>query len=156
MISLTIPGSTTLTLEHLVLDYNGTIAEDGEVITACIPLLHQLAKDLKIYVLTADTHGTVEQKLKDLPCMLHIIGDKEQDQLKLEFIRSLTPSTVAAFGNGRNDALMLNEAALGICLIQAEGANMKAVAAADIVCTNIVNGLTLLTQPNRLIATMRN
>lgn len=156
MISISIPGSATLSLQYLVLDYNGTIAEDGEVIPSCIPVLHSLSKELDIYVLTADTHGTVELKLKDIACELHIIGEGKQDLLKLEFIRSLGSTSVAALGNGRNDMLMLQEAALGIGLIQAEGANMKALASADLVCTDIVDALGLLLKPNRLIATMRN
>lgn len=156
MISISIPGSVTLSLQYLVLDYNGTIAEDGEVIPSCIPVLHSLSKELDIYVLTADTHGTVKQKLKDIACELHIIGEGKQDLLKLEFIRSLGSTSVAALGNGRNDMLMLQEAALGIGLIQTEGANMKALTSADLVCTDIVDALGLLLKPNRLIATMRN
>lgn len=156
MISIEIPGSAKLTLKHLVLDYNGTIALDGEVIHECIPLLQQLSNDLTLYVLTADTHGTVKQKLKGLPCKLHIIGENEQDRLKLLFIQELGPENTVALGNGKNDALMLKNAALGIGLIQAEGANIAAILAADILCTNIVDALSLLTKPNRITATMRN
>ncbi len=156
MITLQLPGSTQLSLQFLVLDYNGTIAQDGEVISDCIPILHKLAEELTIYVLTADTHGTVEQKLKGLPCKLHIIGEDIQDKLKLQFIQELGPEKTVALGNGRNDALMLKEAALGICLIQAEGANMMAAAASDLLCTHIVDALSLLTKPARLVATMRN
>lgn len=156
MITIDIPGSEPLTLDYLVLDYNGTIAEDGEVIPDCVPLIERLSGHMHIYVLTADTHGTVQEKLAGLPCKLHIIGEKEQDRLKQEFIHQLGRHSVAALGNGRNDALMLNDAALGIGIIQAEGANMHAMNAADLVCTSVVDALGLLTQPNRLVATMRN
>ena len=32
MIQIEIPGRDLITIEHLVLDYNGTIAEDGHLI----------------------------------------------------------------------------------------------------------------------------
>lgn len=156
MISISIPGKEPLLLNYLVLDYNGTIAEDGEIIPECIPLLEQLAQQVTIYVLTADTHGTVQQKLKDLPCSLHIIGNGEQDRLKLNFIEELGADSTVTFGNGRNDMLMLKKAALGVGLLQKEGASFMALTSSDLVCTNIVDGLELLTKPNRLIATLRN
>ena len=58
-------------------------------------------------------------------------------------------------GNGRNDQLMLEEAALGIAVILEEGAAAVTLSAADVVCTNIVSALELLDNPLRLIATLR-
>ena len=58
-------------------------------------------------------------------------------------------------GNGRNDSLMLKEAALGICLIQAEGANVVSLLNADIACKSAKDALELLLNPKRLIATLR-
>ena len=55
----------------------------------------------------------------------------------------------------RNDRLMLKEAALGIAVILKEGASAESVAAADVVCTDIVAALELLQNPLRLIATLR-
>lgn len=37
MLIIEIPGRELLTLSHLVLDYNGTIAEDGEIIEGIRP-----------------------------------------------------------------------------------------------------------------------
>ncbi len=34
MLTITIPGAQALQLEHLVLDFNGTLACDGELLTA--------------------------------------------------------------------------------------------------------------------------
>lgn len=52
--------------------------------------------------------------------------------------------------------MMLHEAALGLVVIQAEGAAQIAVAAADIVSKSIEDALDLLLRPKRLIATLRN
>ena len=67
MITIKIPGREELTLNYLVLDYNGTIAEDGNIIEGIRPRLAELSKDLAIYVITADTHGTAAKKCEGLP-----------------------------------------------------------------------------------------
>ena len=61
-----------------------------------------------------------------------------------------------AVGNGRNDRLMLKEAALGIALLQAEGAAGEALLAADVVAPDILAALDLLLAPDGLIATLRS
>ena len=61
-----------------------------------------------------------------------------------------------AVGNGRNDRLMLKEAALGIAVLQAEGAAAEALLAADVVAPDILAALDLLLAPEGLIATLRS
>lgn len=156
MIEVDIPGAETLRLSYLVLDYNGTLALDGELLDGVAEKIAELASHVRVHVITADTHGTVAEKLLGLPCALQIIGSKEQDSLKDAYVRSLGADTVAAIGNGRNDRLMLKTAALGIALIQEEGASIAAILQADIVCTDILNAFDLLLQPARLKATLRN
>ena len=49
MITVKIPGREEITLSHLVLDYNGTIAEDGEIIEGIRSRLEVLKDKLGIY-----------------------------------------------------------------------------------------------------------
>ena len=156
MLRIEIPGVNTYSLEHLVVDYNGTIAKDGELLDGVAELFALLAESVSLHVLTADTHGTVAQKVQALPVALHIIGEGPQDVSKLTVIKSLGSSNVAAVGNGRNDVLMLREAALGIAVIQREGCAGILLASADVVCTSINDALDLLLHPARLQATLRN
>jgi len=156
VITIEIPGSTRLEIMHLVLDYNGTIAEDGELIEGVAEIVHVLSREVTIHVLTADTHGTVQEKVKDLPCKLGIIGSDAQDAAKLEFIKSLNSRSVVAIGNGRNDILMLKEALLGIGLVQVEGASSAVFGAADLLCNSIIDAFNLFLHPTRLQATLRN
>jgi soluble P-type ATPase len=51
---------------------------------------------------------------------------------------------------------MLKNAALGIVVIQKEGATVKSLENADIVCNNIIDALELLKNPLRIIATLRH
>ncbi len=156
MVSIEIPGVNTLNLKNLVLDYNGTLALDGSLLPDVERILGKLHNNFTIHIITADTHGSVKKKVAKIPCTLHIIGDEQQDVEKFKYISSLGAETVVAIGNGRNDLLMLKEAALGIGLIQAEGAHGKTVFHADIVCTSIISALEMLSTPSRVQATLRN
>jgi soluble P-type ATPase len=51
---------------------------------------------------------------------------------------------------------MFNAARLSICTIQAEGATLKAMLAADIVVTHSNQAFEILLDPSRMIATLRS
>jgi soluble P-type ATPase len=156
MIEIEISGFRILTLEHLVLDYNGTLAVDGEVVPGVKAALRALADRLTIHILTADTFGKVKARLSDLPCEISILPPGKQDIGKREFIQTLGAEKTVAMGNGRNDRLMLQTAALGIAVILEEGASAETLSMADVVCTNIIVALSLLENPLRLVATLRS
>lgn len=156
MIEISIPGFNDLRLEHLVLDYNGTLAADGYLIPGVRELLGSLAELLEIHVITADTHGVARKKLKGLPVSLTIVDGEAQADAKLAYLRDLDAATVVAVGNGRNDRKMLHAAAVGIALIQKEGASVETLTNADLVATNILDALELLLHPQRLVATLRS
>ncbi len=156
MLSIVIPGAKDLKLEHLVLDYNGTMACDGELIEGVADSLKVLARDLQIHVVTADTFGKAKSRLQGLPCQLVVLPAENQDVGKLQYIQRLGPEKTVCVGNGRNDRLMLKEAALGIAVIQTEGAATETLLAADAVCPDILSALALLTEPLRLRATLRS
>lgn len=60
-----IPGYKILNLNTLLLDYNGTIAIDGMIPDSVKERLYKLAGEFKIFVLTADTHGTDGKQCED-------------------------------------------------------------------------------------------
>ena len=69
MIEVTIPGHAALRLNHLVLDYNGTLACDGALIEGVRErLIAARARRLSVHVITADTFGSVQAALAGLPC----------------------------------------------------------------------------------------
>lgn len=156
MIRIEIPGFGNLELQHLVCDYNGTLALDGQLLPGIAEQLSRLASQLTIHVITADTFGQARAELAGLPVSLHITPLENQAQTKLEFVQKLGAAVTAAIGNGRNDCRMLDAAALGIALIQREGGAATTVAAADVVCTSIHDAIALLRNPKRLIATLRS
>ena len=156
MITVDIPGYKTLELQHLVMDYNGTLAVDGTLLSGVAELLIQLSRDLTLHVLTADTFGKVQDEMEGLPCRVSILPPEDQHEGKADYVRKLSLDSVVAIGNGRNDRLMLKESALGITLVQEEGAALQSVQSADIVCPSIIAALSLLANPRRLIASLRS
>ena len=155
MIEIDIPGNKKLQLEHLVLDYNGTIAFDGALIDGVKECLAELSQKSTIHVITADTFGSVKKALEDIDCKLAVIPLDHQDVAKLEYVKNLGYEKTVSMGNGVNDRLMLKASALGVAVIQGEGAAFETLASADVVCTNILSALSLLIHPLRLTATLR-
>jgi soluble P-type ATPase len=155
MLRLNIPGSEPLELEHLVLDYNGTLALDGDLLDGVEWRLQALSDSLTLHLITADTFDTVVDALPSLPCRVSLVPPTEQHIAKRDYVRDLGPTRVVAIGNGRNDALMLEEAAVAIAVMQGEGAAREAVLAADVIVTDIIVALDLLANPLRLTATLR-
>jgi P-type E1-E2 ATPase len=156
MIKIDIPGYKQIEAIHLVLDYNGTLAIDGLIKKGVIKLLNILASTIKIHIVTADTFQMAKDELKSIDCELVILNREKQDQQKAQYIAGLGIENVIAIGNGRNDALMLKSAAIGIAVIQKEGAAKEALINCDVVCFDIIDTLELLSNPKRLVATLRN
>lgn len=155
MIIIDIPGYKKIEAQHLVLDFNGTLAIDGKLIEETKPLLKLLEKQLSIHVLTADTFGTSKKELAGISCLLEILEPESQDIQKEDYVLNLGKDRVVAIGNGQNDVLMLRQAILGIAVIQQEGIFSKLLMSGEIACYSITDALNLLLKPLRLIATLR-
>lgn len=155
MIKIDIPGYKKIEAEHLVLDFNGTLAFNGKLITGVDKLLDLLSRQLSIHILTADTFGTVKNEMGGIKCELEILKPGIQDIQKEKHILNLGKEKVIAIGNGQNDTLMLRQSILGIGLIQQEGMFSKLADYCDITCLNIMDALNLLLNPVRIIATLR-
>jgi soluble P-type ATPase len=155
LLDIAIPGAAALTLEHLLLDFNGTLAVDGRLMPGVADALRNLASRLDIHVVTADTFGTAREALDGLPVHLVVLPPGQQDEAKRRHVEQLGADRCVAIGNGRNDGLLLQAAALGIAVVEREGAAVPTLLAADVVAPDIVCALGLLLHPSRLIATLR-
>ncbi|MGE5668315.1 MAG: HAD family hydrolase, partial [Betaproteobacteria bacterium] len=122
MLTAKIPGFGVLELEHLVLDYNGTLALDGRLLPGVRRRIGALARVLDVHVVTADTFGAVRRALKGMPCRIVVLGPARQDAAKARYVRALGARRTACIGNGRNDRAMLRAARLGIAVLGPEGA----------------------------------
>jgi len=156
MIEVSIPRRGTLRLEHLVLDVNGTLALDGNLIEGVAQALERLGGRLEIHLITADTHGkqaTIDQQL-GLTAERLQSGDEAGQ--KASFVHRLGAESVAAIGQGANDAGMIETAALGIAVLSREGLAVETLKAADLVLPDILSALELFNHPMRIVASLRS
>jgi soluble P-type ATPase len=147
-----VPGSGSLDLRHLVLDFNGTLALDGALLPGVATRLRVLAKQLTVTVLTADTFGTAGSVLGRLPVTVQRIRAGAD---KRRFVARQPRGSVIAIGNGRNDVPMMQHAALGVAVLGPEGTFAGLLARTTVVTRNITDALDLLLFPKRLVATLR-
>jgi len=155
MIELRIPGRGLVELENLVCDVNGTLAVDGQLFDGLVRPLTNLRDRLELHLLTADTHG--RQSLIDHQLSLQAVRLQPGNEAlqKSEYVHRLGAHSVVAIGQGANDAGMLKEAALGICVFSEEGVAVETLLAADLVVSDIFAALNLLEKPLRIVATLR-
>ncbi len=156
MIEITIPSRGFLRLQHLVLDVNGTIALDGQLLPGVSERLDRLSKNLQPCLVSADTQGTLSALASQLGIHAKRLDAGDECKQKAELVDGLGSHSVVAIGNGANDEEMLRRAALGIAVLGGEGLAVKCFHAADIVVPDIEVALDLLIHPKRLLATLRS
>ena len=155
MNEIEINNHKNLSIKHIVLDYNGTIAKDGILKEGVKKLLPQLSKCYTLHVITADTFGSVQAQVGDFDVEVKVLKSADHTAEKAEYVKSLESAQCVAIGNGNNDAQMLKSAELGIALIGDEGCATATLLVSDIVSHSIEDALELLLHTKRLIATLR-
>lgn len=155
MIQIDIPGRESLAVRHVVLDYNGTLAQDGMLIEGVEERLLKLKEQVEVHVLTADTYGTVRQQCEPLGVSVETFPRAGAGACKLEIVQDLGQGVVC-IGNGFNDVPMFDAAMLSIGVLEREGSFAGIVAHVDVLTRGIVDALDLLLKPDRLRATLRS
>ena len=150
-----IPNFKTLNIQHIVCDYNGTIAKDGIVLPEIKALFVNLSNVYTLHVITADTFGSVHAELEGYDVDIKVLSTDYHTEEKAAYISKLGKDTCVAIGNGNNDAAMLLSASVGIAIMGDEGCAKDALMSSDVICKNIAEALSLILQSKRLIATLR-
>jgi len=114
MIEIEVPHRGVMRLRHLVLDVNGTLALDGELLPGVAERLGRLSRALEVHLVTADTHGK-QDEIDDALGVKAVRLDKERSdaEQKLAYLCRLGADEAVAVGNGANDVLMLRRARVG-------------------------------------------
>ncbi|MEL7565543.1 MAG: ATPase P [Dehalobacterium sp.] len=155
MINVDIPGYGHLSLEVLLMDYNGTLALDGIMPIHIKEKITALAELLEIHIITSDTFSSVAVQCQGLPVQIKVLKTNNHTQEKADYLNQFDHNKVAAIGNGANDRLMLEKANLGIVVLGGEGCSSKTLMSADVIVKDIQDALELLITSQRLIATLR-
>lgn len=151
-----IPGRGELEIRQLLLDYNGTIACDGQLIPIVaekIQVIHE--QGVKVHVLTADTHGNARAQCGCLPVALQVFDRSDAAGSKAKIAETLGSEICFCVGNGANDGEMFEACGLAVAVIGKEGCAVQSLIKADLVCTNIEDALDLLIKPKRMVASLR-
>lgn len=156
MINIDIPGRGEYSLANIVLDLNGTIALDGKLIEDVGEMLSRLGHYIKLFVVSADTFDSASYLKGNLDAEILLVKKGNEAIQKLELVKKLGCKNTVAIGNGTNDAAMLRESAIGICVMGKEGASKEALFAADVVVNDIYSAIDLLINYRRLVATLRS
>jgi soluble P-type ATPase len=154
MITIHRPGRESLEIEFILIDFEGTLAPDCRVHPKAKDKMNLLAKRTKIYVLTTGEKNVVEKVMKKVKAEVVFLIEGEASPQKLELIKRLGQQRTAAIGNGADDAVMIEEASLGICVVGKEGAAGEALRKADVVVTGILDAFDFLLKPLRQKATL--
>lgn len=152
-ITISYPDGKTQTFESLFIDYNGTLAKEGCLLHGVKQKLRLLSPYVNIFVLTADTFGTVKKELGDLPIKIMTVSNGTE---KAEFLKKHGRGNAIAIGNGNNDVAMFKESQLSIGIIGPEGFAPKLMEESTIIVHSIINALELLLVPKCITATLRD
>jgi soluble P-type ATPase len=106
-------------------------------------------------MLTADAHGQQAANDRRLGFEAVRISASNETAAKGDYVRELNPQRVVAIGQGANDAEMLREAMIGICLLSPEGLAVETLLSAGVIAQDIHNALALRENPMRLVASLR-
>jgi soluble P-type ATPase len=151
-LSVPIPGRGELRLEHLLLDVNGTLTDRGTLIDGVEARIDSLREALDIQLVSADTFGTLDAIAGRFGVTAVRAASGED---KLRVLNEWGHDRSAVIGNGANDVLVLEAAAVGFVVLGPEGASAAALRSADVVCASAADALDLLLDPKALSATLR-
>lgn len=154
MIFIQRPGQEPLEIEFILIDFEGTLASDRRVHPKAKDKINLLSKRTKIYILAKGEKEGVEESLRRVKAEIFYLTEGDFSRRKLDLLRQLGPTRTVAIGNGVDDAPMIEEAGLGICIISKEGTSVEAMKRADVVVSNILDALDFLLKPLRQKATL--
>jgi len=178
MISIERPGLDPLEIESILLDFDGTLAIDRRVHPKTKDKINLLSKRTNIYIFVTlpippfnkvnpltppfnkgGKEGIlakelIEERLRKVKAEIIYLAEGDSSRSKLDLLRQLGPSRCVAIGNGADDAAMVEEAGIGICVIGEEGVSGEAIKNADLVFADILDALDFLLKPLRQKATL--
>lgn len=154
MIEIVCQGDQVRMIETIVMDFNGTLAKDGELLPGISEKLTVLSRHAHLVVLTGDVYGTVENQMAGTGVETIKFTTGDAGQGKLDYVRANKPLLTAAIGNGLNDMLMMEASGLSVAVLGDEGCHGRLLCLADIVVSDIHKALDLFLHPSRIKATL--
>ncbi|HZX20965.1 MAG TPA: HAD family hydrolase [Clostridia bacterium] len=156
MLIYDIPGTGEIRIENIVFDFNGTVAVDGKLIEGVKESLIKLKNYANIYILTADTFGTVKAQCNDLGIDVKTFPKENAGLFKKKIVEELGAESTICVGNGVNDVEMFKVCRISIATVEGEGCSGKLLINTDIAVNSIQDAVELILSNDRMKATLRN
>lgn len=151
-----IPNFGKCEIHNILIDLNGTLTNFENYPTGLIYLIQEMKKFFEIYVISANTRGTLDQVAEELGIKaIHIPKSKSEKESKLISLRVLNPEKTIAIGNGNNDIDIITQSKIGIAVLGNEGASIQSLISSDLVVQSISDAFKILLDEKALIATLR-
>lgn len=141
-----------INIKNIIFDFNGTIANNGKVSNETLKKMSELTKKFNVYILTADTFGTVEKIFDDTSIKVLIIDEKKDKEY---FLKEIGFENTISLGNGQNDLRLISKSKIGIGVLGNEGIFSKLILESDIIIKNIFHFFKMIDNPKKLVATLR-
>src|SRR5262249_10985440 len=130
------PTVGKLEIDKIVSDYTGTLSCGGQLTDGVVDRLRRLKEMVTIHVVSSDSFGTAHRQLAAIALATHILKTDKHDEEKRKYVNEREPRLIAAFGNVRNDALMLktvrDAGGLAVAVDNGEGCAIEALQNAHI------------------------
>jgi len=147
-----VQGGEEFELDTLVLDLNGCLSVQGEIVSGVAPRIAALKESgFKIILFTGDQRGTAADLCGGLGIdfvICHSGAEKEAEMKKLG-------PNCAAIGNARIDNGTFKHARVSVLTLQAEGIHASCLDKVDVIVPSINDALDLFLHPDSLCATLR-
>lgn len=148
-----VPVVGEIEINTIVLDLNGTLAVNGEIVPGSKEKIAELNKlGFKIILFTGDQRGNAKEICDDLGIEFYKAGNSEE---KEKIFLTLDLEKTAAIGNARIDVGKFKHAKVSIATLQAEGIHTGILSDVDVIVPSVIDALNFFIDPNIFCATMR-
>ena len=142
-----------LILNKIILDLNGTLTVNGEIVKGVKERIKKLQKiGSEWFILTGDGRGNANKISRELNLKCLIANSSKE---KAKFIKSLNSKECITIGNARIDIGMFKNSKIRILTLQAEGIHTGALPYVDIIVPSINDALDLFIDKNCFLSTMK-
>jgi len=84
MVSVSIPGWGEISIEYLVVDFNGTAGYDGKLKKGIKEAFERISRYLKVFIISADSYNNIDEELAAASFTVVKVGRSEERRVGKE------------------------------------------------------------------------
>jgi len=148
-----VPGVGAIEIDTLVVDSNGTLTINGEIVAGVMERIHRLQSlGVDVVMISSDQRGNARNiALSSGITYYEAANSREKEDVLL----SLESRNVAAIGNARIDIGLFVQSIVSIATLQKEGIHKDIIDHVDVIVPCINDALDFFLDEDTFIATMK-